>query len=546
MLINQRLAYLLLIFIIGGIVLSLELITSRILAPFFGVSLYIWTAILSTTLTFLALGYQLGGWFAKKVKLESYSSLLLSIPILSSFFIFLSCLLYPLILPTLLGAGLILGSFIGCCILLAFPLTLLSSMNPMLIAFFRQSNDNKDVRKDSGVGFVFFVSTIGSVTGVLTTALLLVSNIQNYSAMIFNGIFLGLFTLLVNFITKENRPRLVNAKISFASITIILLFFSLFWWKDVYLDRITSGVDARGAKYKILSEYPSHYGNIKVVGYFPQGKKELSHYMLLQNGVVQNKIGMKGNPLSPYVHTLGQLMTFAPQAKRALVLGFGAGELPRIFNERGLEVSAVEINPDTLSAAKEFFHFKQGEIKVFFEDARTFVKNCDESYDVIVLDLFHGDGMPEHIITREFFQDINKCLSSDGVLLTNFFISLGDKKAKMSLLATVSSVFGSIYFFYDKLNFNKHDKIRFTSAQIVASKTDLPMKINFDLSNVPKQFKGKVLTTLKTYKLLRPDSFIGYEPITDKGNAFSSLFAETVMEFRKTRVAQIPPRVLIN
>jgi len=63
---------------------------------------------------------------------------------------------------------------------------------------------------------------------------------------------------------------------------------------------------------------------------------------------------------------------------------------------------------------------------------------------------------------------------------------------------------------------------------------------------VPKRFKGKVLTTLKTYKLLRPDSFIGYEPITDKGNAFSSLFAETVMEFRKTRVAQIPPRVLIN
>ncbi len=51
---STRKIFLCLVFITGGVFLSLELITSRILTPFFGVSLYIWTAILSTTLTFLA------------------------------------------------------------------------------------------------------------------------------------------------------------------------------------------------------------------------------------------------------------------------------------------------------------------------------------------------------------------------------------------------------------------------------------------------------------------------------------------------------------
>jgi len=50
--------YFSIIFFTGAVVLSLELLASRIMTPFFGVSLYIWTSILSVTLIFLAVGYQ--------------------------------------------------------------------------------------------------------------------------------------------------------------------------------------------------------------------------------------------------------------------------------------------------------------------------------------------------------------------------------------------------------------------------------------------------------------------------------------------------------
>src|SRR5215468_9615118 len=54
----------LIIFLTGAATLALELLSSRVLTPYFGVSLYIWSSILSITLTFLAVGYYGGGWLA--------------------------------------------------------------------------------------------------------------------------------------------------------------------------------------------------------------------------------------------------------------------------------------------------------------------------------------------------------------------------------------------------------------------------------------------------------------------------------------------------
>ena len=57
-----------LIFISGGAILALELLASRIMTPYFGVSLYIWTGILSITLISLAFGYWWGGRLAGGAK----------------------------------------------------------------------------------------------------------------------------------------------------------------------------------------------------------------------------------------------------------------------------------------------------------------------------------------------------------------------------------------------------------------------------------------------------------------------------------------------
>src|SRR5512147_1980941 len=99
------------IFISGGAILALELLASRIMTPYFGVSLYIWTGILSITLISLALGYWAGGRFAGAVRaggLERLIGLYALLPALAALAIVAACLAYPYAFLPLAGWSLVL------------------------------------------------------------------------------------------------------------------------------------------------------------------------------------------------------------------------------------------------------------------------------------------------------------------------------------------------------------------------------------------------------------------------------------------------------
>src|SRR3990172_4914213 len=102
------------IFITGAAILALELLASRIMTPYFGVSLYIWTGILSITLVSLALGYWAGGRFAGAARtgaVERLIGLYALLPALAALSIVAACLVYPYAFLPLAGWSLILGSF---------------------------------------------------------------------------------------------------------------------------------------------------------------------------------------------------------------------------------------------------------------------------------------------------------------------------------------------------------------------------------------------------------------------------------------------------
>ena len=194
---SHYIKYFSIIFFTGAVVLSLELLASRILTPFFGVSLYIWTSILSVTLIFLAIGYQFGGWVTSKIDSKYYEELFIFIPFVSSIFILISTFTYPVLLPKLIGLNLLVGSFIGSFVLLSIPLVLMSALNPILISIIKYKDDQSS---DSKSGFVLFISTIGSVFGVIFTALVLIPNFTNFSAFILNALFLIVYTLFIYFL----------------------------------------------------------------------------------------------------------------------------------------------------------------------------------------------------------------------------------------------------------------------------------------------------------------------------------------------------------
>jgi spermidine synthase len=152
----------------------------------------------------------------------------------------------------------------------------------------------------------------------------------------------------------------------------------------------------------------------------------------------------------PYVRmTLGGLLLNA-KPQRVLVIGLGGGSIPVALSELfpTAQIDAVEIDEAVVRVAKQFFNFAETErLKVHVSDARVFIKRAllsKTKYDLIILDAFTGDYIPEHLMTREFLEESRGLLTPDGVLVANTFSTsvLYDHES-----VTYQSVFG------DFLNF---------------------------------------------------------------------------------------------
>ena len=195
---DQSTLYLAFIFMTGAVTLSLELLASRILTPYFGVSLFIWSGILSITLIALSIGYYIGGRTTRTQPGErrfSLGYLFLLMPSLSSISIAGSCLLYPKIFYTLGSNNLVVGAYVACTLLIFLPLVAVSAMNPLLIAIQSERRSRGTEAGDSGSGLVFFVSTVGSVIGVALTAFVFIPNLTNFNSMLILAAILSTISL---------------------------------------------------------------------------------------------------------------------------------------------------------------------------------------------------------------------------------------------------------------------------------------------------------------------------------------------------------------
>ena len=137
-----------------------------------------------------------------------------------------------------------------------------------------------------------------------------------------------------------------------------------------------------------------------------------------------------------------------PAPRRILILGLGGGTLPSAFQRLvpAAAIDAVEIDPAVARVARKYFAFAPGPAtRVFEEDGRVFVKRMQREnakYDLIVLDAFDHEYIPEHMLTREFLLEVKSLLAEHGVLAANTF---SVSKLYHHESATYYSVFGDFF-----------------------------------------------------------------------------------------------------
>ncbi len=522
-----------LIFITGAVTLSLEVLASRIMTPYFGVSLYIWAGILSITLIFLALGYQWGGWISRRREKDALELTLLAAPLWAALSIVVATIIYPVVFPWLATINLIVASFLGGIILLACPLVVLSAMNPLLIALARDAK----ATGDAGAGRVFFISTVGSVAGVLLTAFLLIPHLTNFRALLWLSLGLG---LVVGGLSLLNREIAGNQKkrLLYGCLLILLLSGGMLAGQHAYFKRLANLSDI-GKNFEVLAEYTSVFGNIKVLAVYPEGEGRKPAVAYLQDGIIQNMVTSDGQVLDHTSFMMRLIEAYAPAAHNSLVLGMAAGMIPRYLHHKGHKVTAVEINPNSLAAATEFFNFDPKGVAVHIEDARTFVRRHQQAYDLVVTDLFQGDCTPDYLLTVEFFREVQACLRPGGVVIIKTYFDPNNEGADDTILATVSAVFPQV------LELRSPSSAGLvSSACMVAANVPLSPEVAINLADrgsmPPKDYQ-----TLKAARLVNREMFKDIQPVTDDHNIFSVIFAASQLRYR-SQFNKLPPNLLVN
>ncbi|KGJ88090.1 spermidine synthase [Thalassotalea sp. ND16A] len=141
-------------------------------------------------------------------------------------------------------------------------------------------------------------------------------------------------------------------------------------------------------------------------------------------------------------------LVFNPNPRRVLIIGLGGGTLSNSLLELypDIEIDNVEIDPAVVRVAKTYFDFKETDkVKSHTKDGRIFIKRAQRNqqrYDLIILDAFNGEYIPEHLLTQEFLEETKSLLTEEGVLVANTFSS---SKLYHHESATYHAVFGDFY-----------------------------------------------------------------------------------------------------
>jgi hypothetical protein len=416
-------------FLEGLSVLIVEIAGARALAPFFGTSLTVWTAQITATLLFLALGYALGGRLSRAGKLSSLPAVFWGAGLWLA--------LYPLLRSPILGAtaktGAVgPGSFLASALLFGPVLLGLGAVSPLLIQreeeAERSAASSMAARAGSAAGSIFFTNTLGGLAGGWLTALVLIPHASLRLVLAATGLFLALLGSLWAWPLKRKAAAMGLPLLALAALGAAPRPLRAF---------VSHDTDTR-----VLYARESGVGLIQVLD---MGQNGLSQGLaLLIDGITQGGIhretGLTLYEFSAYQDHLAWL--FHPQAKRALLLGLGSGVLAKALDERGLSVDVAEIEPAMETVSRTYFGLPAS-VRVHPMDGRAFVGRSQEQWDLIFLDAFAGENTPWYLMTEEGLQALRARLAPGGRLLINCVTQVGGKGPGLQRLeAGLLSVFG--------------------------------------------------------------------------------------------------------
>jgi spermidine synthase len=424
---GHRIGLLLSVTLAGMAVLVIEITAIRMLAPYFGNSIFTISSVVGIMLGALGLGYYLGGtladrrpsaaWFFSLIVVGGFSVLLLQ---------FFNAVLLPGIAYKL---SLIDGPLIVSLLMFFLPAMFLAMLSPFAIALLHAREAGRGVGSASGL--VFFWSTLGSIAGSLATGFLLIPHWGIGSIVVGTGsglVLLGGAGLLAT----RRLPKVVP-------LGLVLLGLLC----GVALAAATAG--DRGAVFAADGLYERIV--IRDIPYRGRTARILLQDLSVSGGMYLDDGGMAFD----YTRYFDLYRLFAPDLKTALAIGGGAYSVPGaiLHDSPRAIVDVAEIDPSLHALALRYFALPDdARLKNHVIDGRRFLHDTAERYDLIFSDAYRSFiSAPPQFATLEFFRLARSRLKADGVLIANVYGSLApeSRAAIYSVYRTMRAAFPQVY-----------------------------------------------------------------------------------------------------
>ncbi len=446
----------------GASVMATEISGAKLLAPYYGNSLYVWSCVMAVTLSGLALGYFFGGKQSKQPdglnKLSFFLFLagisILSLPHLTSIFNPIAKI-FPLI-PSVL---------ISVSILLFFPIFLMGTTSPLLISLLTKTNNESG--ENSGI--VYAISTIGGIIATFTTGFYLIPYCGIKTTLLIFSLLMMLISGLLFFNKRKNI------------IVFIFMLSSLFY--------LSFTLNIKKQHGNILLEDNGILGHLTVKEDSFANDSGIIIRKLIINSITQTEMNSKTQEsVSEYIHLIERQLGLIKEKNKALVLGLGGGLVANTLIKNQFKVTGVEFDNRIIESAKKYFKLNKN-VNVLCDDGRHFINNCRDSFNLIIVDVFKGEELPSHILTSESLEKLKSMLTKNGLILTNWHGYLNDETGEGT--RCLLNTFKTAGYYYKICETSPFEDYR--NLLIIASKE----QINDTLENeiyVPEN-TGKYLNT---------------------------------------------------
>ena len=395
---------------------------SRVIAPYFGNSVYVWGSLIGVFLAALSVGYFLGGRISTRWPERG--------PFLALVFL-AGAATYPI--PHFSAA--VLGQIavrdfgprgnplLGSTALFFIPSALMATISPYAVRLRTKSVEGVgDV-----AGRLYALSTLGSIVGTLLAAFVLISTFGVRSIIQ----ILGATEMVLAVAGLLWARRAGAAAAAAAGVAVVML--------------LTAGAPADAAD--VIRSKDTVYHRITVSDEGQVRYLRLDNYWQSARDQVAPL-----RTVFPYTDYLHLPILFDAGFRRVLFMGMGGGTTPSRFHHDYPQamIEVVEIDPAVVATARSLFALPDDRrLAVHVMDGRLWLRRAPERYDLITLDAYLIDTIPFHLATREFYQEAAARLNPGGVVASNVIGAVHGPESRLfrAIYKTFRSVFPHVYVF---------------------------------------------------------------------------------------------------